>query len=483
MLLRRYRLSPRTRLVASAQERFLVCDHPLQWIRLNETAWQLLRALDGDGYLHERVSGVTPEAVDYLESLTERGVLKADYRLRWPEEWPLVRVIVPAYGDPHRLRNCLESLGRLDYPAERFAVTVVDDGSPEPLEQALGSDRGAGGGRGDWGDMGLGGRLRWQRLERNRGPADARNAAALAEPAAPAESADTLLAFVDSDCEVAPDWLRQLAAVLEEPSLAAAGGRVTGMGGHSLLARYEGACSSLDMGSRPGRVGVRGAPVPYLPSCNLAVRAGAFRRAGGFTAAWRTGEDVDFCWRLVAGGGRLFYWPEAAVAHDHRERWGSFLARKRDYGRSEGPLGARHPARFAVGGPGWLFRGALIAAGAALWSGSGWAAGATLALPPVVEALRRLAALRRWPAGIGWPRLRAAAESMARLPTRGVPSSADFTAVVTSARPPPDIAWTALETRLITTCSILSESISSIGSPSDSSVAISTLPGIFPFRI
>ncbi len=84
MLLRRYRLSPRTRLVASAQERFLVCDHPLQWIRLNETAWQLLQSLDGDGTLDELVSGVTPEAVDYLESLTERGVLKADHRLRWP---------------------------------------------------------------------------------------------------------------------------------------------------------------------------------------------------------------------------------------------------------------------------------------------------------------------------------------------------------------------------------------------------------------
>ena len=86
MLLRRYRLSPRARLVTSAQERFVVCDHPLQWIRLNETAWQLLRALDGNRYLHELVTGVTPDAVDYLESLTERGVLKAEYRLRWPED-------------------------------------------------------------------------------------------------------------------------------------------------------------------------------------------------------------------------------------------------------------------------------------------------------------------------------------------------------------------------------------------------------------
>jgi len=45
--------------------------------------------------------------------------------------------------------------------------------------------------------------------------------------------------------------------------------------------------------------------VSWLPSGNLAVRKVSFERVGGFDTSLETCEDVDFCQRLVACGGRL----------------------------------------------------------------------------------------------------------------------------------------------------------------------------------
>ena len=48
------------------------------------------------------------------------------------QDLPFFSVIVPTYERPEQLRTCLDSLARLDYPAERFEVIVVDDGSKSP---------------------------------------------------------------------------------------------------------------------------------------------------------------------------------------------------------------------------------------------------------------------------------------------------------------------------------------------------------------
>ena len=294
MLRRRYRLSERSRLVASAQPPWLICEHPLQALPLNPAAATLLAALDGEAWLDELVAPVSPRWIDYLDGLAERGLLRAEYRVVTPADWPRVHIVIPVYRDAERLRRCLESLAALDYPAARRSVTVVDDRSPIPLPTDLG---------------GLPPALRRVRLERNSGPASARNAGVASLGALPPAE---WLAFIDSDCEAEPEWLSELVTAAEGEDYAAVGGAVLGLRADSLLARYEQACSSLSMGVRASRVAAKDAPVSYLPACNLLVRADAFRALGGFRAGWRTGEDVDFCWRLAESGRRLFYWPGGA---------------------------------------------------------------------------------------------------------------------------------------------------------------------------
>lgn len=103
---------------------------------------------------------------------------------------PLVDVIIPHLNDHHRLALCLEALRRQTYPADRFTVTVVDNGSDQPIDAVLARFPGV---RGS--------------LERKRGCGSARNRGV-------AGTQGAILAFTDSDCLPEPDWLAQAVALL-----------------------------------------------------------------------------------------------------------------------------------------------------------------------------------------------------------------------------------------------------------------------------
>ncbi|MBS0618946.1 MAG: glycosyltransferase family 2 protein [Spirochaetes bacterium] len=104
---------------------------------------------------------------------------------------PQVDVVIPAFGRTDLLGEAIASVLAQSYP--HFTLTVVDDASPVPLENAVRVR-----------DM----RLRWLRLEKTQGPGAARNAgAALAD--AP------YIAFLDSDDLWAREKLAEQVAFLE----------------------------------------------------------------------------------------------------------------------------------------------------------------------------------------------------------------------------------------------------------------------------
>ena len=111
--------------------------------------------------------------------------------------------MIPTYGRPRQLAECLRSLAELDYPRERLEVLVVDDGGPAPLDDVVAPYRSAL-------DLSL---LR----QDNAGPATARNTGA-------AQARGDYLAFTDDDCLADPGWLRALAAVWAHSPEAMVGG-------------------------------------------------------------------------------------------------------------------------------------------------------------------------------------------------------------------------------------------------------------------
>jgi mycofactocin glycosyltransferase len=262
-----------------------------------------------------------------------------------------VTIVVPARDRLPQLRRCLAGLAGNG----QAQVIVVDDGSAEPAGAARAA-AGAG--------------ARYLRREVAGGPAAARNAG-LAAARTP------LVAFIDSDCVPRPGWLGPLLRHFTDPAVGAVAPRIAAHPAdrpRRWLARYEETRSALDMG--PAESIVRpGAPVPYVPAAALAVRRAA--AGAGFAEDMQVGEDVDFVWRLAAGGWQVRYEPAVTVGHQHRVRLREWFGRRRDYGTSAAPLELRHPGTVpAVAMSGWTAAAWLAAvlgypeAGAAITGGT-----------------------------------------------------------------------------------------------------------------
>ncbi len=221
---------------------------------------------------------------------------------------PFCSIVVPTYRRPGRLRDCLESLSRLEYPRDRFEVIVVDDGGGVPLAPVIDAFRD---------------RLDLTMVAQPRsGPAGARNAGV-------ARARGEVLVFTDDDCRPRPDWLRRLAARHSARPDEAVGGRTVNAlpdNPYSAVAQLV-----IDVGYRQSNSGPDTAR--FFATNNLAVPAAGFREVGGFDPAFRTSEDRDFCSRWVASGLRMSFEPDAVVEHAHPLALGSFSRLHFEYGR------------------------------------------------------------------------------------------------------------------------------------------------------
>jgi len=320
----RYRLPPEMDTAEGADGGVLFCLRPLIAMRLNPVGAALVSGLSAaDGRtaadLAAGVPGLPPmDAAAFLDGLARRRLLVREPAAPAEADWPSVCIVVAAHGRPAATRACAESLLALDYPRDRVEIVVVDDASDPPLAGAL---------------AGL--PVRLLRLDRNVGQSAARNLAS-------AEAGAELLAFIDNDCTADPGWLRALVPYFDDPDIAVVGGRVVAPPPDGPVAAFEAVRSPLDMGRTGAAVGPREA-VAYMPTCNLLVRRDALLALGGFAAAMRVGEDVDFVWRTLGTGARAHYAATGDVTHDHRTRLGALLRRRADYGGSEADLDRRHP--------------------------------------------------------------------------------------------------------------------------------------------
>jgi GT2 family glycosyltransferase len=223
---------------------------------------------------------------------------------------PVFSIIIPTYNRLDRLANCLQCLGRLDYPRERFEVIVVDDGSSEPVDEVVASFTGA-----------LPLRLIRQT---NAGPAAARNTGARA-------AIGKYLVFTDDDCMPDRHWLRELDRVFAESPDCLVGGAIVN-------ALPENPFSTATQA-------IMTAVYSYYdchPDCrrlfsasNLAVPTAGFHQLGGFCESFplAAGEDYDLCDRWQDGGRPVEYGRSAIVWHAHTLTLGGFCRQHFNYGR------------------------------------------------------------------------------------------------------------------------------------------------------
>jgi mycofactocin system glycosyltransferase len=314
-----FSLAAGTSLRESPDGYFLLSRLPVRLLHINRPLFRLFEHIRDGGELADYVNQhPVPDESDLLNillSLTARGYLKLE-RIAEIDSYPHVSVVIPVRDQTVDLADCLISLSELDYPEDLLEIIVVDDGSKKDVAGIITSD------------------ARIIRLEESLGPASARNIGAV-------EAGGDILAFLDADCTAGEKWLKETIPFFRAPAIGAVGGYVDNFYKKGWLDRYEATFSSLNMGDRIILDG-RSSATFYVPTANMLVRRESFMATGGFQAGMRTGEDVDFCWRLRDLGRTLLYVPVGRVDHKHRRRLDKMLRRRAQYGMSEAPLYRAH---------------------------------------------------------------------------------------------------------------------------------------------
>ena len=202
----------------------------------------------------------------------------------------VISAIIPAFNAGTEVRECLAALiGANQYVDE---ILVVDDASHD-----------------DTATVAAAAGARVLRLDRNLGPAGARNAGAAA-------SRGDVLWFVDADVVVAPDAAARVARLFAlQPDLAAVFGsydtqpRATGVVSQyrNLLHHYVHQQAAVDAST-------------FWAGCG-AVRRAAFEDVGGFDPrpSWHFIEDIELGYRLRAAGHRILL--DKDLRATHLKRW------------------------------------------------------------------------------------------------------------------------------------------------------------------
>jgi glycosyltransferase involved in cell wall biosynthesis len=151
-----------------------------------------------------------------------------------------------------------------------------------------------------------------------------------------------IVVFIDSACDPDPGWLQTIVhAVKAGENIVCGPCRASNKGN---LVKY------LKLGSKP----------TYLAECttiNVAFRRSVFDKIGRFDTGLAYGGDVDFFWRAVDSGYRLFFEPRAGISHDY----GGVVQQIRRayrYGKARAILHRKH----------WRTRTKSLAGAAHIWS-------------------------------------------------------------------------------------------------------------------
>src|ERR1041384_4255860 len=245
--------------------------------------------------------------------------------------WPRVSVVVCTYNGSRTLQQCLEGLGRLDYP--NYEVIVVDDGS---------TDRAA--------DIAR--RFPVVVIQtRNQGLALARNVGLKA-------ATGEIVAYIDDDAFPDRHWLKYLAATFLSTTHCA-------VGGPNIVPVSDGPIAQCVARAPGGPVHVllSDREAEHIPGCNMAFRKECLESIGGFDGQFRVaGDDVDVCWRLQARGWTLGFSPAAVVWHHRRNVISAYWRQQKGYGKAEALLEAKWPEKYNSAGH-HTFEGRLYGSG------------------------------------------------------------------------------------------------------------------------
>ena len=209
-----------------------------------------------------------------------------------------VSVVVITYARPQFVRTCLEHLRRLDSAPHEV---IVVDASPDDRTKNLVAD--------EFPNVTL--------LRNDLGPGTMPESRQIGFAAATGD----IVAFIDDDAYVDPDWLDELRKPYADPAVVGVGGRASnGIEGEETKGLGEIGRLLPDgrltgnFGADPGRV----IEVDHLLGANMSFRRSALEAIGGIRGNYPGTclcEESDISLRLKRAGGTLVFQPAALVRH------------------------------------------------------------------------------------------------------------------------------------------------------------------------
>jgi GT2 family glycosyltransferase len=224
-------------------------------------------------------------------------------------------VIVPTHNRSHFLSGLLQSLAAQDYPADRWELVIVDDGSSDGTREFL---------------------------RAYQGPCPA-NTSVISQPQSGVATARNngaraargrALLFLDDDMIASPALVGEHARVhVNDPRAVAVGHISVPESGLDPWVRWEYVQVARHYDALKSGVRVPGPRDFYTGNCS--VSATLFGQISGFDASLPRTEDLDLGYRLRGVGANFYYREAADSLHLGRHSFDAWLRTSRLYGRCD----------------------------------------------------------------------------------------------------------------------------------------------------
>jgi glycosyltransferase involved in cell wall biosynthesis len=218
---------------------------------------------------------------DFYHNARKFGMRKMDVKGATTQSIE-VSFVIPALNAERTIRNTLQSIYAQKYPAAKFEVLVIDNGSTDRTREIASS---------------VGAKI----LRcRKTGPAAARNYGAK-------RAMGRFIAFVDADVYLDPLWLKSLLVPLKSVPFGIALSRVVPVGERTFLnsfrqklgeVRYHG--TNISVFNEDGTVG------PAVNTAACIYRKALFTKLGGFDENLLRAEDTELSNRLFLQGVSIY---------------------------------------------------------------------------------------------------------------------------------------------------------------------------------
>jgi glycosyltransferase involved in cell wall biosynthesis len=213
-----------------------------------------------------------------------------------------ISVIIPSYNDLNSLKTCLGSLSaqKTQHSFEIIVVDSSDETGHIPSEESFPS-------------------IKLITLKGRTYPGTARNIGLQ-------HARGDLIAFVDSDCRVFPDWIEQIMSENDNNVEEIIGGAIINGTPRNLIGTADYLLGFSDF--LPSQT------CSYrktLPTCNLSLWKKTLEKTGSFKDLIK-GSDTLFTFHALRKGVKLRFVPSIRVVHQNRIRLKKFLRNQRDLG-------------------------------------------------------------------------------------------------------------------------------------------------------